>query len=113
MANNLEKILDIISKAAAVQQRSNSQQSQNTEETSNVEAIPSSGEPNKYIYISMKDLNALFPGLADKLDITKILSVLTDKFALGKILSSLGAINIMPVDKDSKNQNESNKENPQ
>ena len=111
MANNLEKVLDILSKAAALQQKSNIQQSQNTKESSNTEAGPSSSEPSKYINITMNDINAMFPGLADKLDINKILSVLTDKFALGKFLSGLGVVSVKPVENKDKSQDELPKDN--
>jgi hypothetical protein len=108
MANNLEKILDIISKAATVQQMSNPQQPQ---KTSNIEATPSNSEPNKYIYISKEDLAAVFPGLADKLDITKILSALTSKSGISKILSGLGAVNIKPIENNPKDEEELPKDN--
>jgi hypothetical protein len=103
MANNLEKILDILSKAATVQQMSNTQQPQSTKKASNTEDGSGSSEPNKYIYISKEDLAAIFPGLADKLDITKILSVLTSKAGLSKILSSLGGtLTVKPVENNTK-----------
>jgi hypothetical protein len=100
MANNLDKILDIISKVATVQQISNIQKPQSTQEASK------SGEPSKYIYISMEDLTAMFPGLANKLDINKLLSSLTSKSGISKILSSLGTINIKPVENNHKIQDE-------
>jgi hypothetical protein len=103
MANNLEKILDIISKAAAVQQMSNPQQPQ---KTSNIEATPNSSEPNKYIYISKEDLATVFPGLADKLDITKILSALTSKSGISKILSGLGGVTVKSVENNHKIEDE-------
>jgi hypothetical protein len=108
----LEKILDLLSKAAAVQQMSSNQQPQSTQKTSNTEAAPGRSDPNKYIYISKEDLAAIFPGLADKLDITKILSSLTSKSGLSKILSSLGgAVNIVPVENTSKSPEEVPKDN--
>jgi hypothetical protein len=110
MANNLEKILDILSKAATVQQISNTQQPQSIQKSSNTTDTPGSAEPNKYIYISMEDLAAIFPGLADKLDITKILSALTNKAGISKILSSLGGnINIKPVENNPKDPEEASK----
>lgn len=106
MANNLEKILDIISKAATVQQISNTAHQQGTQETSKTVANPGSKEPNKYIYISMEDLATMFPGLANKLDVTKILSALTSKSGLSKILSSLGAVTVKPVENNHKIEDE-------
>lgn len=99
MATNIDKLLDIISKVATIQQTTISQQPVNTQEPSNVSAVPNKTDPAKYIYIGKEELNAIFPGLGDKLDLTKLLSALLEKFDLSKILGS-GQISIKPVEKN-------------
>jgi hypothetical protein len=122
MANNLEKILDLISKAVIVQQVSTVKQPQSTQTMQNTEPnanantnINAAGntEPAKYIYISAEDLYAMFPGLKDKLDITKITSALTDKLSLSKILSSLATLTAKSTQTNVQPQDEPKKENGQ
>jgi hypothetical protein len=110
MATNIDKILELISKVATIQQISNGQQPPSTQINSNrkyadkkAQVSENSGEKTNYIYISKEDLAAIFPNLADKLDITKLLSWLTSKAGVNKLLSILENFNIKPVTNTSDN----------
>ncbi len=110
MTNNLEKIVDILSKAITIQQISTNQQANNTLDLSTTNVSQDSSDGTKYIYVRLEDLIALFPGLKDKLDINKILSSLSDKTALSKILSNLGSLSIKPVENKVQSLDEAKKE---
>lgn len=118
MANGLDKFLDIVAKVASIQQMANNvQQPANIQKPIIVEDISNSTSnqtqqsQSKTIYITKEDLEAMLPGLAGKLDATKILSSLTSKATLSKLLSSLGVISIKSMEETSKSSEQSKQEN--
>ncbi len=104
MANSLEKLLDIVQKIASIQQMANTQRTPNIQNPIIIEDNSSSNQEQKSnpstIYITKEDLEAMFPSLKGKLDIGKILSSLTDKSVLNKIISSLGIVSIKPMEEN-------------
>jgi hypothetical protein len=106
MANSLEKLLDIVSKLASIQQMTNTQQNSNIQspiivEDSNISASNENQQTNpKTIYITKEDIESMFPSLKGKLDPVKILSSFTDKSTLSKFLSGLGIISIKPMEEN-------------
>lgn len=106
MANSLEKLLDIVSKLASIQQMTNTQQNSNMQrhviiEDSNISASNENQQANpKTIYITKEDLETMFPSIKGKLDPVKILSTFADKPTLSKFLSGLGIVSIKPMEEN-------------
>lgn len=104
MANSLEKLLDIVTKIASIQQMANTRQTSNIQNPIIIEDNNSTNQeqrPNpKTIYITREDIEAMFPSLKGKLDVGKILSSLTDKSVLSKFISSLGIVSIKPMEEN-------------